>query len=348
MKVLHVLNSNRFSGAENVVCQIIEMFRGSDFEMAYCSPEGEIRQALNERDIAFYPMQSCKVSEVKRVISYYKPDIVHAHDMKATYICSKACKDIKLISHIHNNAFDSRKISLKSIAFYLASKKADHIFWVSENALNGYRFYNAVKKKSSVLYNVIDGNKLVEKMNTDKNDYRYDIVFVGRLTYVKNPQRLLDVCKLVSEANKDVKIAIVGDGELADAAKEYCNTLNLSDNVDFLGFRANPFKIVHDAKCFVMTSHWEGLPMCILEALALGVPVVSTPVGGIKEIIRNGYNGYLSEEDSELSNYILQIISDEKLRDNLGKNCVECFNEINDTGKYKACLEKYYSKTIKQ
>ena len=69
MKVLHLLQSDRFSGAENVVCQIIGVFKDNpDIEMAYCSRDGQIRDALDERRIKFYPITNLKISEVKRVI----------------------------------------------------------------------------------------------------------------------------------------------------------------------------------------------------------------------------------------------------------------------------------------
>ena len=133
MKVLHLLQSHHFSGAENVVCQIIAMMRGSDVEAAYSSQDGPIREALEERSIPFYPMTSLSVSEVKRVIKEVQPDVIHAHDMRASFVAALACGKIPLISHVHNNAYDSRGLSVKSIAYLVAATKAKHIFWVSIN-----------------------------------------------------------------------------------------------------------------------------------------------------------------------------------------------------------------------
>lgn len=159
MKVLHVLASSRFSGAENVVCQIVNMFKDErNIEMAYCSVDGEIRQALDERGVKFFPVTKLKKKELKEVINKYNPDIIHAHDMRASYVSAQACGKIPLISHIHNNAFDSRGLSIKSIAYFLAAKKARHIFWVSKSSFDGYFFHKFFSKKSSVLYNVIDVN----------------------------------------------------------------------------------------------------------------------------------------------------------------------------------------------
>ena len=92
MKILHVLNSNRFSGAENVVCQIVEMFRSdTDVEMVYCSPDGQIREALAERDVEFAPIKEMTVQEIKRVVREQQPDVIHSHDMRAGFISALAC-----------------------------------------------------------------------------------------------------------------------------------------------------------------------------------------------------------------------------------------------------------------
>ena len=181
MTILHVLYSNRFSGAENVVCQIIEMFRESpDVRMVYCSPDGQIREALEERGVEFAPISELSRAELLRVIAEVRPDVVHAHDMRASFVSALACKKIPLISHIHNNAFDSRGLSPKSLAFLYAAKKAKHIFWVSESAMSGYAFKKSVEKKSDVLCNIISIDALYKKMKSDEQEYSYDLAYVGK------------------------------------------------------------------------------------------------------------------------------------------------------------------------
>lgn len=196
MKVLHLLQSNRFSGAENVVCQIIGMMKNEpDMEMVYCSRDGQIAEALDERNIPFAPIKELSVEEVKRVIKEQKPDIIHAHDMRASFYAALACGKIPLISHIHNNAFDSRGLSAKSIAYIYAAKKAKHIFWVSQSSFDGYAFHKFFRKKSTVLYNIIDIDALYEKMKLDENVYNYDVIYVGRLPPKKPPKTYGSITK---------------------------------------------------------------------------------------------------------------------------------------------------------
>ena len=340
MKIIHLLSSNSFSGAENVICQIINMFKDEpDIEMLYCSPDGQIRNALQERDIKFVSLSDLNPKEVKRVIEEQKPDVIYAHDMGAGFVAACVCGRIPLISHIHNNAFDSRGVSLKSIAYLLAAKKAKHIFWVSKTAFSGYAFHNWFSKKSSVLYNVIDVNALKEKTSKDKNSYNYDVIFLGRLSYPKNPERLLKVFSILVEKFPKVKIAIAGTGELENEVKILSKEYALDKNIDFLGFCENPFKILQDSKVMVMTSRWEGTPMCALEAQALGVPIVSTPTDGLKDLIKHGETGFLSDDDEKLAEYLLSIIKDENLRENLSRNALGFSQEFNNVEKYKFMID---------
>lgn len=349
MRVLHILNTNSYSGAENVVCQIINMFKNDQkIEMAYCSFDGPIRDALDERNISFYPISQMKSNEINRVIAMYKPDIIHSHDMKASFIASFSCGKIPIISHIHNNAFDSRRISPKSIAYLFAAVKAKKIIWVSNSSLKGYCFNGMVNKKSRVLYNAIDISELKARLDSDSNIYDYDVVYVGRLTYQKNPQRLMHIIKRVVEKYPYLKVAIVGTGELEDESRRLCEELNLSSNLRFLGFQSNPLRILHDAKVMVMTSRWEGTPMVALEAMALGTPIISTPTDGMNELIVNGENGFLTDNDEKFAECVLTILNDSEIEDRLRKKQIEKSEIINNTVAYKQTISDIYNEVLKE
>ena len=106
MKVMHVLNSRIYSGAEKVVCQIIKSFRSVEgMEMVYCSPASEIvEKMLKEQDVTYLQVESLTPANLKRVIEAEKPDLIHAHDMRAGLVSALCCGKIPLVSHIHNNA----------------------------------------------------------------------------------------------------------------------------------------------------------------------------------------------------------------------------------------------------
>ena len=344
MRILHLLASNQFSGAENVVCQIISMFKHEDIEFVYSSQDGLIRKALAERNIDFEPLQRMSISEFKRVIKKVRPDIIHAHDMGASFYASLSCGKIPLISHIHNNNFNSRGLSVKSVAYLVAALKVKHIFWVSQSSFCGYAFHGLLKNKSSILYNVIDVQALYRKMEMDTSEYHYDVVFVGRLAYPKNPALLMKVIALSATKYPKIKVAIVGDGDLKAQTIDRCHALHLEQNVDFLGFRENPYKIMYDAKALIMTSRWEGMPMCALEAVALGVPIVSTPTDGLKELLVDGETGFLSDDDNILADKLVELCKNKSLQRRMSKASAEKAYEINDISKYKQHLMEEYGK----
>ena len=343
MKVLHVLNSRIYSGAEKVACQIIRSFREDGVDMVYTSPASDIvAKMLSEQQVTYLPMESMSVGNLKRIIRQEQPDLIHAHDMRASFFSALCCGKIPLVSHIHNNAYDARGLSPKTIAYLLAGFKAKHILWVSNSSYEGYAFHKLFAKKSSVLYNIIDVDQIFAKKESDDTAYDFDMIYVGRLTYQKDPQRLMRLCARLKESKPDLKVAIVGTGELEAEVKKLCEELGISENVQFLGFQSNPIKMVHDSKAMILTSRWEGTPMCALEAMALGTPVVSTPSDGMKDLIDDGINGYLTDDDAVMAEKLLKIINNPSHREELSQNIKEKFEKINDAPKYKAAIADCY------
>ena len=345
MKVMHVLYSVVFTGAETVVAQIIDAFRQMpDMEMCYCSRKSDIvAQILAQRNIRYTPVGNLTVKELKAVIDREKPDLIHAHDMRASFVSALACGKIPLVSHIHNNAFDARGLSPKSIAYLLAGFKARHIIWVSDNAFQGYCFHRLFRRKSVVIKNIIGTRQIFERKALDPNSYDFDVIYVGRLTYPKDPERLIRVCALMKEHKPDVKFAVVGTGDLDETLAALCAELGVEENVTFLGYQPNPMKMLADSKAMVLTSRWEGIPMCALEAMALGVPVVSTPVGDMADLVDDGVNGYLRAEDAEIAESLLKITTDPDHRAALSGNTLKKFAMINDENKYREAIAALYT-----
>ena len=342
MKVLHVLNSRIYSGAEKVVCQIIKSFRG-EIDMVYTSPESEIvAQMLSEQGVTYLPMKNMSVSELSRVIREQKPDLIHAHDMRAGFFSALCCGNIPLVSHVHNNAYDARGLSPKTVGYLLAGFKAKHILWVSQSSFDGYAFHKFFAKKSSVLYNIIDTQQISDKKESDPNTYDFDMIYVGRLTFQKDPQRLMRLCARLKEEKPDLKVAIVGTGELLEEVQALCESLNIQDNIHFLGFQSNPIKMVADSKAMILTSRWEGTPMCALEAMYLGTPVVSTPSDGMKDLLEDGVSGYLTDDDEQMARDLLKIFADPEHRAYLADNAKRKFDSINDADAYKKAISDCY------
>ncbi|MGT2716210.1 glycosyltransferase [Streptococcus respiraculi] len=344
MKVLHLLRSNVFSGAENVVCQIIKFFSKTDIQMVYTSPKGPIQEALAEKNIDYLSLEKLGITETMKLVQEYSPDVVHAHDVTASIVAALACpKSIRIISHIHVNHANMAKINVKTLLYHSFSKRFDKIIWVSDSCYKEYRFKDKIAQKSIVLANVVDGEDIQKRSELVKTE-NYDIIYVGRLTAQKNPLKLLDVLERVIVKQSDVKIAVIGSGDMKEKVLEVAKEKKLLRHITFYDFILNPLPYLKNAKVMVMTSKFEGLPMVALESLALGTPVVSTPVDGLKEVVENGLNGFLAEDSQALADKIFEIVSDEALRERLSKGAAKNFEKINDIANYRNQLDRIYRK----
>ncbi len=340
IKVLHLLASNIFSGAENVACQIISCF--DDFDEMYCSPVGKIEDQLKKKCIKYFPIKKLNCKEVRRVVAEFKPDIIHSHDARASIVASFSCKNIPIVSHIHCNDIKMSRIGLKSILFKLACKKIGHIFFVSKGGLETYRFKKSIVKKSSVLHNVINCGLVAKKAQSDPQEYKTDVVYVGRLSAIKNPLRLIDIMEKVVKVDKNIVLSIVGGGELENELRAYIANKKLNNNVRLLGFMSNPYKVISCSKLMLMTSISEGLPMCVLEAMSLGVPIISTKTDGVSEIIKNDERGFLYDTNDEAVRKIIEYLKDDLKLGEMKKNVIEFSKEYNDLAEYKESILKVY------
>ena len=137
-------------------------------------------------------------------------------------------------------------------------------------------------------------------------------------------------------------MAIAGNGEYEQFVANYIKDNNLNDNIDYLGYTNNPLKIIKSSKVLIMTSRFEGTPMVALEAQCLGVPIVSTPVDGMKKVVQNGENGYLTDDDDEIVSRLTDIISDENTHSVLSENSLQQAMRYNDMDKYCDAITKAY------
>ena len=340
-KVLYLVGSNKFSGAENVVCTIISNI-GDSVEAIYCCPKGPIEEQLKNRNINYELLDKLNYSNLKKVVKKYKPDFIHAHDYRATFYASLFHKKCRIISHIHVNNPLLNKKSLISFIFNFVFKKVEKIIWVSDSALNNYYYKSKVINKSQVIYNVIDSKYIESKTREYNCEDEYDLVFIGRLSTQKNPERLIEIIDLIKQKKNDIKLAIVGDGEKKNEIEKLVFDRGLADNVKLYGFQSNPYPILKKSKILILTSRWEGTPMVALEAQSLGKPIISTPVDGMKKIIKNGYNGFLTDDNEEFVNLVLSSLKDSnyvKLSNGVNEN----FPNINGEKDYFDEIKKLYS-----
>lgn len=135
---------------------------------------------------------------------------------------------------------------------------------------------------------------------------------VTRLCRQKDPETLLRAARLAAELRPDTRLVVVGDGPLRGKAEQLLDELDLRGHVTLLGRRSDVDVILPGFDVFVLSSRWEGLPRVIVEAMATGVPVVSTDVGGIAEAVEDRVSGLLvpAGDHVALANALVQVLGD--------------------------------------
>lgn len=306
--ILHVLNSNIFSGAENVVRTIIKNHKNKDYEFVYVSPDGQFKECLKSCKINFEPVKKLNKKELKRVLKKYNVKIIHAHDFRATVVVGSLNNNIKKITHWHNNPPFLKTINYKSLITYFFAKKFSKILIVSNSIKEEFIFSKKLLDKFIVVGNPTDGNKIKKLATNNKNTISYDLIFVGRLTYQKNPFLLIDIVKLLKNNFPYIKLGIVGSGEYEHDLKTEIIKQGLEKNIDMLGFQKNPYPFIENSKILILPSRYEGYGLVALESLVLGKPVVCSPVGGLVDII-NDNNGKLCEDKEDFVKEVYRLLS---------------------------------------
>ena len=342
LRVMHLISTDVFSGAENVACQIINLFKDNqEYIMTYCTIIGKNKEALECRGINTTELDRFNLKSIKKACSSFKPNIIHAHDPKATIAAVLTNKKQNIISHIHSNHRYMRKITLKSLIYHFyIEKHITGIIWVSNSARDEYVFAKNIPKilPSYVIQNVVDGNQLKSIAKTDKNNYDFDIIFLGRLEDVKDPLRFVKLIEKIKQ-HQEIKAAMVGDGSLRSQVEEEINKLSLNKNIALFGNQVNPYKILLNSKILVITSKYEGMPMNALEAIACNIPVVSTPVDGLLDIIDRKY---LCKTDQDFVETILKILNREEVRKHYKNELFVLDKKLNNTVDFSNSISRLY------
>lgn len=241
---------------------------------------------------------------IKRVIQVYK--IKKENNIKvsislldgANLVNVYGKSNDKIIVSIRNYMSMSKLSKLKVFLLKKYCKKADCVVALSQTVKDDLiNNFGISKDKIEVVYNACDSERLTDLANKEsesalKINGPY-IVTMGRLTYQKGQWHLIKAFKRVCIKYPDIKLVILGEGELKEELIKIVDKLGISNNVIFMGYVKNPHKIIKESELFVFSSLYEGLGNVLLEALACGKAIISTDcLAGPREIL---------EPDSDLN-----------------------------------------------
>lgn len=155
------------------------------------------------------------------------------------------------------------------------------------------------------------------------------IVLVGRLHPQKNHILAIDAFGLFLKKHPSYSLSIYGEGSLRNKIQKYIDYKNLSDSVILEGTSSDVMSQILDAKVFLLTSNFEGMPNALIEAMCLGLPCVSTPVSGAVDLIENGNNGIIvSPVPSDIVEVLDELVDDEDKCFNLGVSASKIYNKL--------------------
>ena len=254
---------------------------------------------------------------LSKVLSEFKPDIIHAHLDFFYSLVYCAFHTPKLMVTIHG--WPERVISqrFKIIVSSHLLRKKTLIVGCAEAVANSAK---TILPKLRVVHvynpiNIAEYKKTFEKDTRNESAFCY--IHVGRLSKIKNQEMILESFSKVLEEHPKSTLKIIGNGELLNQLKDIANELGISQNVLFMGQR---FDIPHQlsiSDVFLLSSISECCPMSIIEAMASGLPVIATDVGGVREIVKDAGICVESRNIEEFQLAMKKIQEDSELRKQL-------------------------------
>lgn len=337
MRILHLLVTDVYSGAENVAINIAKLTSKNN-EVFYCSPDGPIRKFVEEAGITFIPLKKESVKEIKKIIDELKPDEIHAHDFRMSAKCAMTGKPF--ISHLHNNPPWLPNISFNSLVYLFAGKRAKKIICVSDSVMNEYIFSKYIKEKAITLLNTVD----IERVHKKAKEYvspNYDVAFIGRQTIQKDPKRFVEIIDILHRKVPSIKAVMIGGGEMFDEVETLIKQKGLENNITMKGFQSNPFPILKASKLVIMPSKWEGFGLTAVESMALGCPILASPVGGLVDII-DEQCGKICNDDDAFVNEAMRLLTDEQYYSCKRAKAIIQSEKFGDMDKYREKIDNIY------
>lgn len=208
-------------------------------------------------------------------------------------------------------------------------------------------FPKRIARKCKLLPNSLNPEFMIEKYAEKKNK---EIVAVGRLDKNKNQAMLIRAFAEIAEGYPEYKVVLYGDGEERDNLETLIQEKNLQNRVVLAGRVSDVAEKIRKSEVFVLTSYTEGMPNALIEAMALGLTVISTdcPSGGPRQLIEDGVNGILIPpgDDKALASALNKLLSDDEYRNELGIEAYKLQEELSPE-RVNALWRDYFEELIR-
>lgn len=371
IKVIHILSCLDVGGAEVLVLNLLKKLDRTRYSPVVCSLEigGKLEKEFKDAGIPVYAANKREgidfslPMKLAKIIIGSKADIVHTHNMAPWLyggVASKILSSKILIHTEHANLYNHQRRLI--LAEYWLAKITDKIIADAKKVADFLSDKeNINRNKIQIVFNGVDidkydcrySNAVSKRHELSIADDEVIIGIVARLSMVKDHKNLLDAFSIILNAISNAKLLVIGDGELREDLVAYTRMKGIQERVLFLGNRRDIPELLRLMNVFVLCSISEGLPITLLEAMAAGLPVVATDVGGNREVVIDRKSGFLvpPKDPQRLAEAIATILKDKKMARRFGENgiirCKELFSLDGMVKKYSELYESVLKKQKK-
>lgn len=340
MKILFVAPGMRFGGAERVMSILANRWvqHGIEVRFLLSGTAAESYYFLDDKIelISIYgdlKNKKCKalatIREIKKLCKEWQPDVALCfyNDLCALMAIALSGLNIPVLYSERNDPTRTNQRKIDKIYRKIVESRCDGVVFQTDGAKSCYPV--SVQKKSRVIVNPVDISK-IPFWNECKEDKF--IISVGRLTSQKRQDILIEAFAKIAEKYPEYQLKIYGTGELKESLQKQIEEAQLSARIELCGTEPNVLAVVAKSSLFVLASDYEGIPNVLVEAMAIGVPCVSTDCspGGARMFLQNGVNGYLvpCADVNSLAGAMAQMLEDRRAACSFGRAALEIRNQI--------------------
>lgn len=262
------------------------------------------------------------IKDLAELIKEKQIDVIHTHGYKSDIIGVLAARRAGIKVVITPHGF-STNIDFKLKTFIWLGckmfKRADKVVPLSQQLMADMRRFKVPEDKLVYVQNGVDLSEVEqqrEKPNALKeaNPGTKRIGFIGQMIERKNIGHILDVFNDIAKEKQDVELFLLGDGVSRQSLEQKVETLEHKDRIEFLGFRDDRLEWLQSFDLFVMTSVLEGIPRCLMETMAMGVPVSAYDIAGVDQLLTHNESGMLAPLNNKevLKQHWLELLYDEE------------------------------------
>lgn len=248
-----------------------------------------------------------------------------------------------VVFHIHGAGFDMFYENSHGIRRFCIRKILDICDTIVVLSKSWHSAVSRMTKNTNIIIisNPIDVSDF-KSLRSGRDFSKPNVFTAGRLEKRKGTYDILDIVPAVVGKIPDARFYFAGDGDV-EKVRKICSQRGLENNVFILGWldKLKLIEAFRSCAVFLLPSYQEGFPVSILEAMASGMPVVSTRVGGIPEMIEEGVNGFLVEpgQRQELAQALIDLLKDERLRERMGRANIE---KVDSLFRIERVLNRFY------